>query len=144
MNQLSVFEYLYCDAANFKVWGHAILRGHVTNADVARLRECLEAGEFFIAGRQRFCPPLYAELWTCSGGLTSADHIWHTFHALRVVQIDESLRQPYDTVENFNARLRRFLVEWGAFASLGLLAKSRLCEIGQLRMKHPLKPNLAY
>jgi hypothetical protein len=115
MNQLSVFEYLYCDASNFKVWGHAILRGQVTNSDVARLRECLEAGEFFIA-EQLGLPPLYAELWTCSGGPTSADHIWHTFHALRVVQIDEASAQPYDTVENFIARFEA-ISEWNGALS---------------------------
>jgi len=103
MNHLSVFEYLYRDASNFKVWGEVVLRGRVADSDVTRLRQCLDAGEFFIA-EQIGLPTLYEELWAFSGGPTSADHVWHTFHALRSAQIDEGAAQTFDTTENFIAR----------------------------------------
>ncbi len=41
MKDLSVFEYLYRDASNFKVWGSVLLRGSATAAHLARLRHCL-------------------------------------------------------------------------------------------------------
>ncbi len=104
MKDHSVFEYLYRDASNFKVWGRVLLRGGVAPDNLARLRQCLDAGEFFIA-EQLGLPPLYAELWSFSGGPTDADHVWHTFHALRLAEAEEVVGSASETVEDFISRI---------------------------------------
>ena len=104
MSAFSVFEYLYRDASNFKVWGSVLLQGKVTPADLQHLRQSFDAGEFFIA-EQLGLPPLYTELWVLSDGPTSADHVWHTFHLLRLANTDEVSAPAFDTVENFIARI---------------------------------------
>ena len=105
MSAFSVFEYFYRDASNFKVWGSVLLQGKVTPADLQHLQQSFDASEFFIA-EQLGLPPLYAELWVLSDGPTSADHVWHTFHSLRLADIDEVTEPVFDAVENFIARIR--------------------------------------
>lgn len=105
MNDLSVFEYFYCDASNYTVWGSVVLLGRVTEADRQLLLQHFTASEFFIA-EQLGIPPLYTELWDLSGGPTSADHVWHTFHALRLAGPEDINALAVDTVANFIARTR--------------------------------------
>ena len=82
MAKLSVFEYCYRDASNYKSWRYLLLLGGVTNVDVDILRSHFDAGCYFIA-EQLCIPPLYSELWAFSNGPTADDHVWHTFHVLR-------------------------------------------------------------
>jgi hypothetical protein len=110
LGDFSVFEYCYRDASNYKSWGCLLLKGRLTSADFKILQERLESGEFFIA-EQLGIPPLYAELWALSGGPTSDDHVWHSFHALRPAETDEMNTAVFDTVENFIARLAA-ITQW--------------------------------
>lgn len=77
-----VFEYLYRDADNFKAWGSLLLKGVLTDAQVAGMKSKFESEEFFIA-EQIGVPPLYQELWEYSDGPTESDHVWHEFFSLR-------------------------------------------------------------
>ena len=77
-----VFEYLYRDADNFKAWGSLLLKGVLTDAQVAGMKSKFESEQFFIA-EQIGVPPLYQELWEYSDGPTESDHVWHEFFALR-------------------------------------------------------------
>lgn len=81
-DQHCLFEYLYRDAGNYKVWGSILLRGFVTPGDVAALRASLDSGDWFVA-EQVDVPPLYKALWELSGGPTEEDHAFHEFHDLR-------------------------------------------------------------
>ena len=97
VNRFSVFEYLYRDAGNFKAWGALLLKGALTDAQVAEMHSKFEGNEFFIA-EQLGVPPLYQELWVCSAGLTENDHVWHEFFALRPAkENDLAMGAPWGT-----------------------------------------------
>ena len=103
MPDYCVFEYCYCDANNCKSWGSLLLEGGLRAGDIVLLHQRLESGEFFIA-EQLAVPPRYQELWEVSDGPTCADHVWHTFHALRVADWNERNLPVFDKVETFVAR----------------------------------------
>jgi hypothetical protein len=77
-----VFEYLYRDADNFKAWGALLLKGALSDAQVAKMKYKFEGEAFFIA-EQVGVPPLYQELWAYSDGATESDHPWHEFFTVR-------------------------------------------------------------
>lgn len=105
MQKFCVFEYLYRDASNYKVWGNLVLRGGAKKSDLEVLATHFESGELFIA-EQLGIPPLYAELWEFSNGPSIDDHVWHTFHTLRPAT-DEDLKMPeFDTIRNFISKIR--------------------------------------
>ena len=43
-----VFEYLYRDAANYKIYGSLLLSGIPSSKDDSKLRELLELSEYFL------------------------------------------------------------------------------------------------
>ena len=110
LGSVTIFEYCYRDAANFKVWGSVVLQGGFAPNDLVRLRQSFDAGEFFIA-EQLGLPPLYEELWKFSGGPTNTDHVWHTFHALRIAELEEAHGPLFDIVDNFISRVEA-VVQW--------------------------------
>ena len=73
-----VFNYLYCDASNYKAFGSVWLTGTLTGGERAELIRHLESGEFFVA-EQIGVPPLYSTLFGNGGGPTEDDHAWHMF-----------------------------------------------------------------
>ncbi|MDX9951300.1 MAG: hypothetical protein RBS75_04320 [Methylophilaceae bacterium] len=77
-----IFEYLYRDASNYKVGDTLLLTGHLSEADEAKIKACLDAGIYFVA-EQVGIPPLYEPLWALSDGPTDDDHAFHEFIALR-------------------------------------------------------------
>lgn len=83
-----VFEYLYRDASNYKVWGKILLSGLPSQNDIAALRASLESDEYFVA-EQVGIPALYQELWELSDGPNDDDHALHEFVELRVASEDE-------------------------------------------------------
>lgn len=87
-----VFDYLYRDAANYKVWGSLLLSGVPAQEDITALRACMESGEYFVA-EQVGIPPLYEEL-QLSGGPTEDDHALHEFVELRIADENESRTLP--------------------------------------------------
>jgi hypothetical protein len=80
----SIFEYLYCDAANYKAWGQVLLEGRACIGDAGALRAKLDSGEFFIPAEVGL-PSLQAQLWAACGcgPDKELDHCWHTFSQLR-------------------------------------------------------------
>ncbi len=84
MNKQCIFEYLYRDAGNYKVWGQLLLEGELTDEKTTRLTSRLEDGELFIA-EQIGIPTLYEELWRecqCEPS-DELDHAWHEFSEIR-------------------------------------------------------------
>lgn len=105
MADLSIFEYLYRDASNYKSWGTLLLKGTASSADIEEIKNSFESGEFFIA-EQLGIPTLYAELWEFSNGPSIDDHVWHTFYALRpATEVD--IKGPiFNTVKNFISKIK--------------------------------------
>jgi hypothetical protein len=89
----TIFEYLYRDSSNYKVWGTLRLGGTISPDDESVLRDCLESEELFVA-EQVGIPVLYKELWSFSNGPTSDDHAYHEFVALRPSTAEEDLSLP--------------------------------------------------
>ena len=87
-SECCVFEYLYRDASNYKVWGEILLSGTPSQNDIEALLASLESSEYFVA-EQVGIPALYQELWELSDGPTSDDHALHEFVALRVASEDD-------------------------------------------------------
>lgn len=100
----TLFNYLYRDAGNHKAWSTLALDGEVAaerwNAALAKL----ESEEFFIA-EQLGVPPLYRELYKWSWGPTSADHCWHAFAQIQVVDAPEADAYRWGAAEAFVASL---------------------------------------
>lgn len=88
-NEYCVFEYLYRDASNYKVWGEVLLSGVPSQDDIAALRARLESGEYFVA-EQVGIPALCKELWDLSGGPASDDHALHELVNLRQASAEEA------------------------------------------------------
>jgi len=86
--QYSVLEYLYRDAANWKIWGKVLLRGALTVADLGRIESKLEAGEFFIP-EQVGLESLATALFSSPGGISKNDHLWHEFKTVRAATTEE-------------------------------------------------------
>ena len=105
MKTFSVFEYFYRDASNYKSWGLLLLQGSATPADTEDLQRQFDSGCYFIA-EQLGIPPLYAELWAFSGGPTTDDHVWHTFHTLRPAVAEDMEAPVFDTLENLLQRVK--------------------------------------
>ena len=105
MTELSIFDYLYRDASNYKSWGSLLFEGHATETEIEQLRAQLNCGEFFIA-EQVGIPALDAELWQFSDGPTEDDHVWHSFHELRAANTEEITATPWGTVSELIARFK--------------------------------------
>lgn len=105
-----IFEYLYRDASNYKVWGTLLLEGVANETDLQALASKFESGELFIA-EQLGIPALYADLWEFSNGPTEDDHVWHTFHALRAVTPDDTNVEIFGSLENLVAKINS-VREW--------------------------------
>lgn len=111
VNRFSVFEYLYRDAGNFKAWGALLLKGALTDAQVAEMRSKFEGNEFFTA-EQIGVPSLYEELWEYSDGPTDSDHVWHQFFALRPAEeSDLAMGAPWGTANALFTAIAR-IARW--------------------------------
>ena len=106
----SIFEYLYRDASNYKVWGTLLLEGVANETDLQVLASKFEPGGLFIA-EQLGIPALYADLWGFSNGPTEDDHVWHTFHALRAVTPEDASAEVFGSVADLVARIKS-VREW--------------------------------
>lgn len=84
----TVFEYLYRDAANYKVWGSLLLTGTITSQTQDDLKQSLDGEEFFVA-EQVGIPALYDGLYGYTNGPTADDHAFHEFSALRPATPEE-------------------------------------------------------
>src|SRR3990167_2181380 len=77
-----VFDYLYCDAGNYKIFGSILFSGTLTDAERNELIDCLDSGKFFVA-EQVGVPPLCSALFEEFDGPTEDDHAWHMFDGFR-------------------------------------------------------------
>lgn len=104
MAEYVVFDYMYCDASNYKAFGALLLTGGVTEEALKRLVSKLDGGEFFIA-EQVVIPVLYEELWEFSDGPSEDDHVWHTFNQFRPPVEEETDLPVWSSVSDL---LKRF------------------------------------
>lgn len=81
---LTIFEYCYRDAGNFKAFGTILLDGAVPSHLEAQIRSALKDEEYFIA-EQIGVPPLYDQLYLWSNGPIETDHCWHEFVGFKEV-----------------------------------------------------------
>lgn len=82
----TMFEYLYRDADNHKAFGKVAFRGSALPESWDRALQNLDDGTHFIA-EQVGLPPLCGQLHCWSGGgPTDADHCWHEFVSVSVVE----------------------------------------------------------
>ena len=79
----SVFEYVYRDFGNYKIWGSLLLEGVFDKDCVTKLCICFDSGEFCNA-EQLGIPSLREKLWASTCGPTEDDHAWHEFAGIRV------------------------------------------------------------
>lgn len=102
-----VFEYLYRDAGNFKVFGSLLLEGVFSDADVVALRRQFVSEVFFIA-EQLGVPTLYQQLWDeCdSEPSDEMDHVWHEFHSVRAAKNEDlEVMAVWGKAENLKKRI---------------------------------------
>jgi len=100
----TLFNYSYRDAGNYKAWGIVALDGEASRERWQAALAKLEAGEFFVA-EQLGVPPLYHALYKWSGGPTLADHCWHSFVDIKVVDEAEPDAYRWGDTKAFVARL---------------------------------------
>lgn len=65
---------------------------------IEQLQSYFEAQVFFIA-ELLDVPPLYSKLWAFSHGPTPDDHVWHSFHTLRLAETHEIEGSVFGTVD---------------------------------------------
>lgn len=97
-------EYLYRDAANFKVRGRAILRGALSIRD---LQPYLYEGEFFL-------PELVGLCRLTPTTMTSDDHPWHQLDGVQSVSSGESLMGTSELVSRFKLQDSLMWGQWSA------------------------------
>lgn len=104
LRNLSVLEYLYRDAGNYKAFGELLLSGSWSCERSARIENLVGSDGWFVA-EQIGAPPLYAQLWAFSDGPTEDDHPFHEVLRLRPA-IDEDLRlELWGDLETLEQRL---------------------------------------
>lgn len=103
---LTIFEYRYRDAGNFKAFGEVVLNGGLTFGEMEAVR-CRLSGDGFFIAEQLGLPPLYEQLYRWSGGRTSNDHCWHEFVGISTVADEEKPAQAlaWGDAKDFVARL---------------------------------------
>ena len=85
---LSVFEYMYRDAGNWKTYGAVLLAGFDQSAE-ARILGSLDSGKAFVA-EQVSIPALCEKHWKdCGDGPSDMDHAFHEFVCLRPATIED-------------------------------------------------------
>lgn len=77
----TLVEYLYTDAANYKVTGRAVLEGRIAEADAARMVGSLDDGMYFIPG-QVGLPDLQGDFTDGPAWDGEVDHVWHSLTGL--------------------------------------------------------------
>jgi len=88
MEKFTVIEYLYRDAANYKVWSRIRFAGVFSKEDVETIQFCMYDGEFFTP-QEVSLPPLQPLLWEEFGGPNDDDHDWHSIERVRLATQDD-------------------------------------------------------
>lgn len=104
---ITLFEYLYRDAGNYKAFGSVALDGALSEEELEQVRARFFANDSLFIAEQIGVPALYQQLYQWSGGPTGDDHCWHEFLSLKVVEEGElpeeahrggSVRQLFETL----------------------------------------------
>lgn len=109
--ELTVFEYMYRDAGNFKTEGRLLLEGRDPSAEGV-IRSCLEYADQFVA-EQIGVPALCEGHWKSVGdGPSDLDHAYHEFVALRPAREEDSILAPWGSLESMVGRMRSAAGKW--------------------------------
>lgn len=109
--ELSVLEYLYRDAGNFKTHGALVLRGYQAGAE-AMVISCLEWGRQFVA-EQVGIPSLCAAHWAAMGeGPSDLDHAYHEVLQLRPASEQEQGMMPSGTLDALLGKMQAAAGRW--------------------------------
>jgi hypothetical protein len=108
---LSVFEYIYRDASNYKAYGQLLLAGGYSAEDMRQIREVCEEDVRFIA-EQIGVPALYEQLYEYSDGPTDDDHVFHEFLFLRDAAPEDRSQVPWGSVTDIVKRFRDTAGTW--------------------------------
>ena len=107
----SIFEYMYCDAGNFKTHGRLLLQGADADAE-ATIRGCLEWGNQFVA-EQVGVPSLCREHWEAVGeGPSELDHVYHEFAGLSAPTADHAALPVCGALETLVSRMQAASRQW--------------------------------
>ncbi|WP_305804631.1 hypothetical protein [Stenotrophomonas sp. YIM B06876] len=108
---LSVLEYLYRDAGNFKTHGALLLSGYEVGAEAAMLG-CLDWGRQFVA-EQIGVPSLCEAHWAAVGdGPSDLDHAYHELSCLRPANPNELHSTAHGTLDALLGRMRAAKGRW--------------------------------
>lgn len=108
---LTIFEYVYRDAGNFKTHGQLLLTGAAEGAE-AIIRGCLEWGDQFVA-EQIGVPTLCEEHWESVGeGPSDLDHAFHEFVCLRPATDADATLPKLGSVETLIAQMQGAAGKW--------------------------------
>lgn len=109
--RLTVFEYMYRDAGNFKTEGRLLLAGQDPSAESV-IRSCLEYADQFVA-EQIGVPALCEEHWESVGEDPSdLDHAYHEFVALRPAGKEDSTLALWGSLESMVSRMQSAAGKW--------------------------------
>lgn len=109
--KLTVFEYMYRDAGNFKTTGRLLLSGQDGHAEVA-IRACLDWADQFVA-EQVGVPALCKEHWESVGEDPSdLDHAFHEFLGLRSANQEDLTLDVWGSVELMVSRMQTASGKW--------------------------------
>lgn len=109
--QMSVFEYMYRDAGNFKTVGYLLLSGADPDAD-AVIRSCLDWGDQFVA-EQIGVPTLCQEHWESVSDVPSdLDHAFHEFTRLRPARTRDRSLPTWGALETLVGRMQAARHKW--------------------------------
>ncbi len=109
--RLSILEYMYRDAGNFKTHGTLVLRGYEAGAEAVIL-SCLEWGKQFVA-EQVGIPSLCAAHWIAVGeGPSELDHAYHEMLRLRRASAQERDLIPSGTLAALLTRMQAAAGRW--------------------------------
>jgi hypothetical protein len=88
IDEHSVFEYLYRDAGNNKIYGAILLSGLITAEEIEQIKSCLDEGLYFIPSKIGI-PDLQSQMLKEYKYDDSLDHEFCEFRDLRPATIDD-------------------------------------------------------
>src|SRR6478736_688395 len=111
-SECTVFEYIYRDAGNYKVYGAVLLKGKYSSESEDKIRCHLNDGQWFIA-EQIGIPALFGQLWRYGGGPTEDDMPFHEFVSLREAnESDISSLENFGSLSEFICGLESIVNRW--------------------------------
>lgn len=111
MGNYVVFEYLYRDASNYKIYGALLFEGIITENVINFINSHFDCGTFFIPEAIGI-PELRSQLFIY-GGPNSDDHEFHEIVCIRKANTDDLAQlKPYGTFKDLLARIEKMYKTW--------------------------------